>query len=684
MFINHLVIRNFRAVAELSTDLSPYVNVIVGPNGVGKTTIMQAIRLTKALTAARTPNEAFQVLISLGAASPHFQQRVFLNSLARDPVLPVEVRCTFTLTDTEIATLEASIGEIVQLVVSARLGQNFTSPAALVPFMQSQQGQVAVQAALQEISGKLRLLRSDPTLILGITLDGSSGTIQATDPLAGPLIAFLDQRLPPSVSIFSYFPADRALPMGETNLQLGGPDAQQQLEMHNSQPQLKYQRLKNMIINSLVITDVDRGTVKAEFESIFKNLLKGRTIKTINVNELGLLSVMTEESGSGRLIELDSLSSGEKNIALTFLIVATSVSDGGIALFDEPELHLNPAVSRDLLSFMMKQYSKPRKLQFIMCTHSPEILSGAFANEDCALLHLKSSSDITRVGKQSLDEYSDALTRLGTSVSESLLYEGTILVEGDDDVSFLEIAYPEVTRKMKVKDRGGRREIEKTIRHLQELEAKGQKVAPIFLIFDRDEELTDLVSTNTVKIMQWERRAIDNYMLDPDVLSHILKDESLTRTPIVNEGDVQRLIREIAFQQLDAIAAKMVYRSYAFRNPSLVKDDLAEPGLERMAAKMYDRWSTARASLPEMSEAEWRQKFLSDVNAEKGKLSLKWEAKWRDLCDGKRVLSDLYRRSNMRISEHAFRAKITQRMRDAQSEDWRIVKGLLDQLFTPS
>jgi predicted ATP-dependent endonuclease of OLD family len=128
---------------------------------------------------------------------------------------------------------------------------------------------------------------------------------------------------------------------------------------------------------------------------------------------------MTEEIATNRLIELDGLSSGEKNIALTFLILARSVAEGGIALFDEPELHLNPAVCRDLLPFIMKNYSKPRDIQFLMCTHAPEILSGAFSDEECTLLHLKSATNISRIGKQALDEYSEALSRLGTSVSEA-------------------------------------------------------------------------------------------------------------------------------------------------------------------------------------------------------------------------------------------------------------------------
>jgi recombinational DNA repair ATPase RecF len=84
MHVSHVAIRNFRALADIDCDLSPRINVVVGPNAVGKTTILQAIRVAKAILAPRTPSEAQQVLMSLGAASPHFPQRLFLNSLARE------------------------------------------------------------------------------------------------------------------------------------------------------------------------------------------------------------------------------------------------------------------------------------------------------------------------------------------------------------------------------------------------------------------------------------------------------------------------------------------------------------------------------------------------------------------------------------------------------------------------
>jgi recombinational DNA repair ATPase RecF len=76
MHIRHVAIKNFRALEDIDCPFGPRINVIVGPNGVGKTTILQALRLTKALLAPRTQNETQQVLISLSAASPHSHEFV--------------------------------------------------------------------------------------------------------------------------------------------------------------------------------------------------------------------------------------------------------------------------------------------------------------------------------------------------------------------------------------------------------------------------------------------------------------------------------------------------------------------------------------------------------------------------------------------------------------------------------
>ena len=64
-------------------------------------------------------------------------------------------------------------------------------------------------------------------------------------------------------------------------------------------------------------------------------------------------------------------------------------------------------------------------------------------------------------------------------------------------------------------------------------------------------------------------------------------------------------------------------------------------------------------------------------SAMKSELELRWESKWPEMCNAKALLKDLYIRSDMKVSESAFRTKIVESMRDSKSEDWMLVKAYL-------
>lgn len=682
MYISNIVIKNFRALEDINCDFGEHINVIVGPNAVGKTTILQALRLLKALLAPRSPQEAQQTLISLGAASPHFPQRVFPQALTRDPTKPIEIRSTYSLTQEEIRSIVKAKPQIINSAVRAMIGQSFINPTALLQFLGSPAGIMATKQATDEVEPFTKKIETAKTLSLGLSINPTQGQISSVNPLAGLFLGHLDEALPPYVSIFSYFPADRALPFGETPVQLGAADTQQQIESHNSQPQLKYARLKNMIFNKIVMGTEERESIFNEFERIFNGILRGRRLQSLGVNELGLLSVMTEEVDTRRKVEIDNLSSGEKNLILTCLLIATSISHGGIVLFDEPELHLNPSVCKEILPFMLNNYSIPRSIQFIICTHSPEILSGAFSNENCSLYHLKSSTVISHVGRRAIDEVSDALQKLGTSVSESLLYEGTILVEGDDDVDFLEAGFGELLKRHNIKDRGGRREVEKTAKRLQELESRGEKVSPIFIILDKDDELTDIKNSEAVRVLQWERRCMENYLIDLDVITELLKQTDLTKTPMSNQGEVSNLLRTLALAQLDAIAAKEVYQSFDYKNPLLRAEDVEKKSLDEIASSLFTRLSLAKNSLQFQSEEEWKMDFIKRCDAKKQELEEVWNTKWKELCDGKRLFEDFQKKGILKIPLSQFKRKIIQQMKSVSSENWRLVESLLKGLIS--
>ncbi|HIP33737.1 MAG TPA: hypothetical protein EYG89_03185, partial [Bacteroidia bacterium] len=64
MKIKKLRIINLRGLSDVELEFDQPTNVIVGPNAIGKTTILEAVRLAKAMLMPRYFQEGQQVLIS--------------------------------------------------------------------------------------------------------------------------------------------------------------------------------------------------------------------------------------------------------------------------------------------------------------------------------------------------------------------------------------------------------------------------------------------------------------------------------------------------------------------------------------------------------------------------------------------------------------------------------------------
>ena len=71
MFLDQLAVENFRGLTSISFSTDKLLNVIVGPNAVGKTTILEAIRLAKGALSPRFGGETNNVFQSLGLLSPN-------------------------------------------------------------------------------------------------------------------------------------------------------------------------------------------------------------------------------------------------------------------------------------------------------------------------------------------------------------------------------------------------------------------------------------------------------------------------------------------------------------------------------------------------------------------------------------------------------------------------------------
>src|SRR5690348_12455336 len=138
--LKSLHVKNFRAIDDIRIEFDNLVNVIVGPNAIGKTTLLETIRLIKAALASRTAGELTQVLLQLGIVSPHNTQVLIADAVVRDEKLPIEIACHYELSPGEIQTIGASLPRIATDLVLSQIGQTFGVPGAMTAFLSSEPG----------------------------------------------------------------------------------------------------------------------------------------------------------------------------------------------------------------------------------------------------------------------------------------------------------------------------------------------------------------------------------------------------------------------------------------------------------------------------------------------------------------------------------------------------------------
>lgn len=680
MHISKVKIRNFRGLEDVEFHPRPGVNVLVGPNAVGKTSVLEALRLTKALLAPRYREEIGQVLQSLGASTPHVmfgEQQIDFAALAGNAAKSLEIVAELTLSASETASLQTHKLQLAQAIVRSRIGQERQSQLELIQYMSSQQGEEQLQAAMEDALKYLDALNTSKRVSLSLTLQPVGTGLQVTskDTLAQLAIQTLEGICAPQTALLSYFPADRALPSGEVGIQLGSADMQQQVFSHMAQPALKYNRLKQIIVNSSVLGADSRAQLEASFNAIFGQLLPGKRLDAIQQKPTGALSVLIRDERQGRVFDIDSMSSGEKGLILSFLLIRAGLAHGGVVLLDEPELHLNPGVCSRLVQFLHDQAVQPLDLQVILCTHSAEILTTALHREDCSIFHLRTPKDVTPVDRKDKAELFEILRRLGLSSMDVVSWQGTVFVEGGEDIDILSAGFPDLLAGYQLKSIGGRTEVEKDIIRLQEAEKRGELDRLTSFVFDRDRKPGALRSSRLVRVLQWDRYCIENFLNDENVLFGIL-DRYCTVKP-ESKGALRAALKELALAQTDDEAVRRAYLKREPENCGLRPKEVFAKSAGEAADILCSRLERAKAELSAVNRDEWIASFVTEAGQLAAELRAEWDDSWRKECDAKRLLKDVQARYQAKVSLAFLKIEIIREMRVQQTDDWKLLQTLL-------
>lgn len=681
MKIKKIEIKNFRGLEQVSLNCGEIASVIVGPNAIGKSSIFEAIRLSKALLTPSFPTEMQETLQDMRVWSP-FGNAINVASVTGDDSQPCEITTTIALTETEVSRLEHNRHALTQLRVrNMKAVPPNADELSLIQFLSSPEGRKQLAEAEDQIRPAFEQLSASRTLTIGLAIDGRIGQIIGKNQFDQEALTVLHRSVPPTHAYLSYFPADRSLPVGEVNIQLGTPDLQEQQRSHTAIPTRKFQRLKNYLVTQHISGADATSTIREDFELIFRELLPGKSLDRLEVSQYGPISVLIKEATRGRTFDVDSMSSGEKGLILMFLLMRRTLAPGGILLVDEPELHLNPSVCKKLLPFIIEHVVKPLDAQIIITTHSAEILGLAYDREDCSLFHLRGRRDISPIYAKDRSEVFEALKKLGVQTSDVLFNKGTINVEGDQDIDLLEVGFQNRIHGYKVVAYGGRNEIEKEIRSLQKQEQNGLLETKICFIFDLDEKPTDLQSTARIRIAQWSRYCFENFLLDVDAIYDARQTLGSTNSEVITRGQLNDLMKQLAFEQIRMRAARDTYRkreiaSMGFRPTEIEKlEDFQSIGRNLLA-----KLTTIKSQLDDVNPDAWLSSYISECEALEKKLKEDWESKWQTLCDGKSLLKALHKRLSPNASVAEFKATILRSMEKERSELWSVVDSTLSNL----
>lgn len=679
MQLKFLSIRNFRGLQDISlrTRGSPTAIVIVGPNAVGKTTVLEALRLIKVFLSPAYDQERELALRDMGLLVPG-ERTIDVSELAGDPNREVSLDMELSIDDAELAALQKLTAPWARRRLINNLGLAGSNELELVNFLSSARGKAGLQEAHSQVSTEIETLSRSKTLRLGLRFEPNRGP-SGTNLFDQEALAILSGRNAGSEALLNYFPADRAMPSGEVTIQLGSADFQQTRQSHLAQPALKYTRLKQHLVSRFLLGDAQREVLKSDFQSVFDHLLFGKSLQSLRLTRSGRLNVTIQDLATKALYDVDRMSSGEKGLLLTVFLMKQTTSAGGVVLLDEPELHLNSAVCQLLLPYLVQYILRPQGLQAIICTHSEEVLSYAYQNEDCELFHLRSATDLSRVEISDRDELEGALRALGSGALDSLFAQGNLYVEGTDDKMILQTAFADRVAKWNIVCLNGRSEVEKTVQQLQATEGASELEGRHSFIFDLDRRPSSLSSTDMVKVLQWDRYCLENYLLDADAIFDALRDSPRDESMSLSRGELPRLLRDRALAQLPGVVARRVYSDLEPENPGLRAKEMTDlQEYEAISTVLAKRLGAIANELRDFREGDWCKVFVDKAMRLDAELRNSWETDWIAKCNGKQVLDEIHKHYGLRIPRGQFKMRIATATRARSSETWKIVRTFLE------
>ena len=97
-----------------------------------------------------------------------------------------------------------------------------------------------------------------------------------------------------------------------------------------------------------------------------------------------------------RYFEISDASSGEQSVVMSSLGIASKIVDNSLICIDEPDICLHPERQEKYIPLLLETFSKYNKCQFIIATHSPQIIA-ALSSDNCFVMNMEDGHAVNAI-----------------------------------------------------------------------------------------------------------------------------------------------------------------------------------------------------------------------------------------------------------------------------------------------
>jgi len=364
--------------------------------------------------------------------------------------------------------------------------------------------------------------------------------------------------------------------------------------------------------------NVNRDSLK-EIREFFDQFFYPMSFKDVLIYKSPFEFVISTPQGD---VDIDDLSSGEKEILNTFIRFHQLSPKGAVILFDEADAHLHPDLERRYLE-VLRQIGKDNQL--IITTHSPEMMIAAGTDSLYTVLKqqpVDGSNQLIRVTQS--EQMHRVLSEIMGSRGIVSFNQRIIFIEGEDasaDRDIYEAAYPPSKYNISFVPAGNSATVRKIGEQVNKLLETSVGFQQYFSIVDGDIERFEADPTCGRRLFRLPVYHVENPLLDENEIFDVTRQLMSSKCPYTTA-------EEVRYELLKLILSDQHLKPYA---KALFDAKLAKKAKEA-CDEIFKNQANAAVSFEKLkfSEIESEARSILQSSIEKDI--------WRSKCKGRDLL----------------------------------------------